>query len=348
MAGRAGSVKLVNTIRVKTKIDTNRIEIINALKKIDGFDIKTIKMIAQMRSNKKYHVKFNDNVSFDSLLGREIIIQNHPITLIDANTINLPTSMFKIMWLPDNIEHKNIIDFLTKKNIKKELIKKVEKEKMSTPGLEFIETGFIHFVLEDINKNKNHYENICGKQIIHGEECFIVKYGEGKRCIYCSQVGHIKKECVVLSSDINKICTKCNIKGHLESECSAAKVLFGNNKQIEIEEVEDDILFESSLTKTIPLSTSNITNTSINNTKSLNNNEKESKISKKPLKIVKNKTKPSTPSTPLKSNVPKKHGRVSDTSISSVNSMERKKQKGDIIVEIDSKDDKIVNFIDMI
>ena len=48
-----------------------------------------------------------------------------------------------------------------------------------------------------------------GKQNIFGEEAFVFKIGEGKRCIYCSQTGHFKRDPPKFIEDKDKKCTKC-------------------------------------------------------------------------------------------------------------------------------------------
>ena len=278
MAGRGHDpsgtgVKFKNTFRIKCKSDTSRLEIIKELKSLENFDIKHIKMIAKLKSNKKWHIEMTSDSIFKQFLGQKLTLDNAQIDLEDANVKPQTTSLFKIMWLPRYITHDKIKEFICTK-INPELIKKIENEKMRDQGCDHIDTGLVKFFIIDSVENKSTYENLCGKQSIFGEEVFIIKVGEGKRCIYCSKLNHIKKDCPTLASDQNKHCSKCQNKGHTSKECSISKVISGQKVAETMLNTEDDSLFAENP----PITYNNNNNNKDNNIISNNNNDNKDNI----------------------------------------------------------------------
>ena len=212
--------------------------------------------------------------TFKKFLGKKISFDNTQVELEDANVKSQPTSLFKIMWLPRQTSHEKVNEFISSK-IKSELILKIENEKMRDRHCEHIDTGLIKFFLLETADNRPNYENICGKQSIFGDDVFIIKVGEGKRCIYCSELNHIKKDCPKLAEDQKKICSRCHNKGHTVKECSISKVISGQKDAEAMLCTEDENLFEENAISSVK---NNNKENNINLKHNNNNNNIENKL----------------------------------------------------------------------
>ena len=148
---------------IKIHIDSDEIatskQIFTSIKAKFGENIsREIKNLAQYGSSKTWVVGFNEGVSIENIINKEIEINEKKVEIQNANHVERKvtiTAVLRVLWLPNNMT-----EYQVKKHIKEMVdceFLNVEKERYRDEEMSHIENGVFK---AKINYNINLHESL--------------------------------------------------------------------------------------------------------------------------------------------------------------------------------------------
>ena len=204
-----------NCYRVECKTILSRKELFLSLKKLfDIKDLSEIDVITAEKNNSKWFIHIKNEETFEKYLHKEIEIYEQIHILENANDCILS---FKILWLPPAFNAQNVSSYVSEVfKISLKDIVDIRDEKCKESEMEHISNGnwTVAFKVNSNDYNKNCFDG--GVKYLNNIKSLFIKKGEKPKCLFCNQIGHIRKLCPKLAL----FCVKCKKKGHIEECCS--------------------------------------------------------------------------------------------------------------------------------
>ncbi|KAM7297250.1 uncharacterized protein ISCGN_022403 [Ixodes scapularis] len=171
----------------------------------DVLDLKDIKATGQFQMGHVWMVTCVNALAKEKLCRRgELLVKGKKCLVIDPNTRDLK---IKLLWLPDHLEDRRIVDALTPFGV----VHNIQREKWRCPGMEHMDT---------LNREVNitMHEGMTIERIPHllpvfGIQTLVIVPGRPPLCLRCNRVGHIRRQCRTPR------CFKCGIYGHIADTC---------------------------------------------------------------------------------------------------------------------------------
>jgi hypothetical protein len=228
---RTGHLGLKEMYKNCVKIQFNRednitraqiVKTLQLLKKIEALE-----KVIQFKNKNTWLLKYNDQYDISTMINEEHSVNNVKIKF-ESPFEESETHTFKISWLPPGISTSYVVEKLCSKVGKLISTKEIMYEE---EGLKF-GTGIFNVTIKYPKDHGVDLTQLTGVRAIFGQKVFVTRYGEGVRCLFCNEFGHIKMACPKYSL----ICPTCNKRGH--SVCTQATKLVAN---IIGEEHDDDV-----------------------------------------------------------------------------------------------------------
>ena len=196
---RQANWKFKNSIKIHIESDeiaTSK-QIFSSIKSKFGDKVsKEIKNLAQYGSSKTWVVGFNEGVSIENIVDKEIEINEKKVMIHNANHIDKKvsiTAVLRVLWLPNNMTELQVNKHI-KEMVECEVLN-LEKERYRDEEMSHIENGVFK---AKIKYGIIHHERLLsqiGINKIEDQTCLIQLVGHPPKCLSCKLFGHLSSSC---------------------------------------------------------------------------------------------------------------------------------------------------------
>ncbi|KAM7284223.1 uncharacterized protein ISCGN_001320 [Ixodes scapularis] len=134
----------------------------------------------------------------------ELLVKGKKCLVIDPNTRDLK---MKLLWLPDHLENRRIVEALTPYGI----VRSIHREKWRCPEMEHMDT--LNSEVDITLHEGTATEKIPHLLQVYGIQTLVIIAGRPPLYLRCNRVGHIRRQCRTPR------CFKCGTYRHIADAC---------------------------------------------------------------------------------------------------------------------------------
>lgn len=231
-------IELGNCLRIDNGREfLQRKDVLDAIESSGHLKIEQVDIVSQIFNNKHWFITLKKDVRASDFFGKKLEIKSKEYELRDANDRSPKEQFFKLLWWPHYFELSKIRTFFVKNNYNV-----IEIQDEYDQAHQTVKSGnlLIKAKLVEGFQDKKETWLRTGRYEQDGIKFYLLRKGDRPVCMYCEQIGHMRKDCPKRKLH----CSKCNKTGHSENECTFAKKLEKDFFEIDDPEIGDgdDIL----------------------------------------------------------------------------------------------------------